>query len=153
MDIGYESRPQQPPFVLPEENQSEGVECFETSRNLQIASRKSFLRGLQSEEVINRALEDDQFFFKLLKDADDSNFVNYRRLAGGIGMKDPSSVSRWYNGKTAPEPHRRSFALAVLGMIIEEDIERMGNGKAPIGGVSVKPSEAKKYRLHLRRAG
>lgn len=109
-------------------------------RQAQIQARKTFILLLTDRDVLAIAQTHDDEFHRLLAEAERCGYIHYTRLAAAMELKDTSSVSRWFTGKTAPDRFRRAYALKTLERVISHDIERMeqDDSATPIGHLSMK---------------
>jgi len=106
----------------------------------EIEAMKTFRNALIDRDTVALAQSKDEVFHEILADAERRGYIHYTRLAAAMGLKDASSVSRWFNGKVAPDRFRRAFALSALEKVVANDIRRMESEDRlePIGYKSMK---------------
>lgn len=108
-----------------------------------IQAMKTFRSLMADRETVAIVQNDDDAFHDILADAERRGYVHYTRLAAAMGLKDSSTVSRWFKRKAAPDRFRRAFALSALDKIVANDIRRMESdeGLNAIGHLSMKEYE------------
>jgi len=121
--------------VTPERSRS-----WATDDKAKIEARKTFRNALMDRDNIADAQADGDVFHDILEDAEQRGLIHYTRLAAAMGLKDASSVSRWFKRKVVPDRFRRAFALSALEKIVGNDIRRMQSDlrEDPIGHKSMK---------------
>ena len=106
----------------------------------ELQAMKTFRNALIDRDTVARAQTEDDVFHDILADAERRGYIHYTRLAAAMGLKDSSSVSRWFKGKVMPDRFRRAFALSALEKVVANDIRRMESDdpQDPIGHLSMK---------------
>ena len=102
------------------------------------AGRRAFVNALSDKSTLSDIKKKPDIFHAILSRAEGLNYIHYTRLAAAMDLKDSSTVSRWFAGKSTPDPMRRIFAVMALKTIIENDIKRLnGKTRKAIGGCSM----------------
>lgn len=116
------------------------VKPWQKDRKAEIEAMATFRQALLDKDVSGGLQTDGKAFCDMLINAERRGYVHYTRLTAAMGLKDASSVSRWFKGKVAPDRFRRVFAIAALEKIIANDIRRMSEEppQDPIGHKSMK---------------
>ena len=112
----------------------------EADHKAEIEAMKTFQSALADHDTVSLTLSECDVFYDIIDDAHRRGYVHYTRLAAVMGLRDSTTVSRWFNRKACPDRFRRRFALSALEKIIANDIRRMQSDpqKPPVGYLSMK---------------